>query len=137
MLGSNQRPLPCEGRAITSWLFTGVQKCLQNRPFVSGSIHVCSSLFMWVGVLIGVHTFCTRQFLYCLQSLLLMHVRVEASLCVACAQIGCYDVASGWTFNGKNRKTERHSVIVSVPDHHSEQFQRRRKHRLRKRGFRV
>jgi hypothetical protein len=26
MLGSNQRPLPCEVRSITSWLFAGVQK---------------------------------------------------------------------------------------------------------------
>ena len=26
--------------------------CLQNRPFVSGSIHVCSPLFVWVGVLL-------------------------------------------------------------------------------------
>jgi hypothetical protein len=52
MLGSNQRPLPCEGRSITSWLFAGVQNYLQNRPFVSGSIHVCSPLFVWVGVLL-------------------------------------------------------------------------------------
>jgi hypothetical protein len=52
MLGSNQRPLPCEGRSITSWLFTDVQKYLQNRPFVSGRIHDCSPSFVWVGVLL-------------------------------------------------------------------------------------
>jgi hypothetical protein len=52
MLGSNQRPLSCEVRSITSWLFTGVQKCLQNRTIVSVSIHVCSLLFVWVGVLL-------------------------------------------------------------------------------------
>ena len=33
------------GVSITSWLFAGVQKCLQNRGFTSGSIHKCSSLF--------------------------------------------------------------------------------------------
>jgi hypothetical protein len=52
MLGSNQRPLPCEGRSITPWLFATVQKCLQNRRFASGSIHGCSPSFAWVGVLL-------------------------------------------------------------------------------------
>jgi hypothetical protein len=52
MLGSNQRPLPCEGKAITSWLFAGVRKYLQNSVFTSGSIRACSSLFVWVGVLL-------------------------------------------------------------------------------------
>jgi hypothetical protein len=52
MLGSNQRPLPCEVRSILSWLFAAVHNRLQNRPFVSGSIHVCSPLFVWVGVLL-------------------------------------------------------------------------------------
>ena len=52
MLGSNQRPLPCEGRSRMSQLFAVVQKCLQNRPFVSGSIHLCSPLFVYVGVLL-------------------------------------------------------------------------------------
>jgi hypothetical protein len=52
MLGSNQRPLPCEDRSITSWLFAGVQKCLQNRPFVGRGIRACSPLFGWVGVLL-------------------------------------------------------------------------------------
>jgi hypothetical protein len=33
MLGSNQRLLPCEGGAITSWLFVCVQKCLQISIF--------------------------------------------------------------------------------------------------------
>jgi hypothetical protein len=95
MLGSNQRSLPCEGKSITPWLFAAVQKYLQMRAFLSSGIRACSQLFVWVGVLIGVHTFCTRRFLYCLHSLLLKRVRVEASLCVACVQIGCYDVASG------------------------------------------
>ena len=52
MLGSNQRPLPCESRSITSWLFVTVQKYLQ----ISISLHIfcrpCSSLFAWVGVLL-------------------------------------------------------------------------------------
>jgi len=52
MLGSNQRPLPCEGRSITSWWFAGVQKYLQNSVLTSGSIRVCSPLFAWVGVLL-------------------------------------------------------------------------------------
>src|SRR5215208_4865791 len=54
MLGSNQRPLPCEGRSITMWLFATVQKYLQNRPFAAGCIRLCSPLFAGVGVLIGV-----------------------------------------------------------------------------------
>jgi hypothetical protein len=57
MLGSNQRPLPCEGRSITPWLFAAVQKYLQMRAFFSSGIRACSQLFVWVGVLIGVHTF--------------------------------------------------------------------------------
>jgi hypothetical protein len=52
MLGSNQRPLPCEGGAIMPQLFVVVQKHLQNRTFASGSIHICSPLFVWVGVLL-------------------------------------------------------------------------------------
>jgi hypothetical protein len=52
MLGSKQRPLPCKVRSITSWLFAGVQKYLQNRTIVSVSVHVCSPLFVWVGVLL-------------------------------------------------------------------------------------
>jgi hypothetical protein len=54
MLESNQRPLPCEGRSITSWLFASVQKYLQKRTYASSGIRACSQLFVWVGVLIGV-----------------------------------------------------------------------------------
>src|SRR5215211_7941111 len=32
MLGSNQRPLSCGGRSITSWLFAGVQNGLIPNP---------------------------------------------------------------------------------------------------------
>ena len=35
-----------------SWLFTVVQKYLQNQALASGSIRVCSPLFAWVGVLL-------------------------------------------------------------------------------------
>ena len=52
MLGSNQRPLPCEGRSITSWLFAGVHKYLQDAVFSSRRVRVCSLLFAWVGVLL-------------------------------------------------------------------------------------
>ena len=54
MLGSNQRPLPCEGGSITSWSFAGVQKYLQISTFFLRSYRPCSPLFAWVGVLIGV-----------------------------------------------------------------------------------
>jgi hypothetical protein len=50
MLGSNQRPLPCEGRTITSWLFAVVQKCLQIGAFPVRMSRVCSPLFVRVGV---------------------------------------------------------------------------------------
>jgi hypothetical protein len=52
MLGSNQRPLPCEGRSITSWLFAGVQKYLQMSMSFLTSCRPCSPLFVWVGVLL-------------------------------------------------------------------------------------
>src|SRR3954468_24856508 len=52
MLGSNQRPLPCEGRSITSCLFAGVQKYLQIEGFHSGILRVRLPLFVWVGVLL-------------------------------------------------------------------------------------
>jgi hypothetical protein len=52
MLGSNQRPLPCEGRSITLWLFATVQKYLQNSAFSLSRSRVCSPLFVWVGVLL-------------------------------------------------------------------------------------
>src|SRR5215211_4969536 len=51
MLGSNQRPLPCEGRSITPWLFADVQKHLQNCAFYVTGSRACSPLFVWVGVL--------------------------------------------------------------------------------------
>jgi hypothetical protein len=54
MLGSNQRPLPCEVRSVMSWLFAGVQKYLQISTFLLRSYRPCSSLFAGVGVLIGV-----------------------------------------------------------------------------------
>jgi hypothetical protein len=47
MLGWNQRPLPCECRLLTSWLFAGVQKYLQNPSFCPW---VYSSLFKVVRV---------------------------------------------------------------------------------------
>jgi hypothetical protein len=52
MLGSNQRPLPCEGRSITLWLFAAVRKYLQNGTFYLNISRVCSPLFVWVGVLL-------------------------------------------------------------------------------------
>ncbi len=33
MLGSNQRPLPCEGSAIVCWEFLELAKCLQMEAF--------------------------------------------------------------------------------------------------------
>ncbi len=50
MLGSNQRPLPCEGKALLSYMFAGVQKYLQNCAFSLSRSRVCSPLFVWVGV---------------------------------------------------------------------------------------
>jgi hypothetical protein len=50
MLGSNQRPLPCEVRSVTSWLFADVQKVLQISGFLSGTLRACSPMFVWVGV---------------------------------------------------------------------------------------
>ena len=41
-----------EGRSITSWLFAGVPKYLQNHAFVGRCIRACSPLFGWVGVLL-------------------------------------------------------------------------------------
>ena len=55
MLGSNQRPLPCEGRALSSPAFAVVQNRLQNGAFSLSMSRVCSPLFVWVGVLIGVN----------------------------------------------------------------------------------
>jgi len=52
MLGSNQRPLPCEGRSLLSWLFAAVQKLLQISIFSLTGYRECSPLFVWVGVLL-------------------------------------------------------------------------------------
>jgi hypothetical protein len=54
MLGSNQRPLPCEGSSGMLRMFVAVQKSLQIGTFSLGACRGCSSLFVWVGVLIGV-----------------------------------------------------------------------------------
>jgi hypothetical protein len=54
MLGSNQRPLPCEGRFTYLLLFADVQKYLQISMLSLVSCRRCSLLFAWVGVLIGV-----------------------------------------------------------------------------------
>ena len=54
MLGSNQRPLPCEVKAFISPVFAVVQKYVQNGPFSLNISRVYSPLFAWVGVLIGV-----------------------------------------------------------------------------------
>ena len=48
MLGSNQRPLPCEGSNTMSWLFAVVQKMLQISIFSLTSCRGCSLLFTWV-----------------------------------------------------------------------------------------
>jgi hypothetical protein len=45
MLGLNQRPLPCEGRSITSWLFATASKYLQTSAFIlliAVIVHRCS-----------------------------------------------------------------------------------------------
>ncbi len=52
MLGSNQRSLPCEVKAIMPLVFVVVKKSLQNCVFVSGNIRVCSPPSAWVGVLL-------------------------------------------------------------------------------------
>ena len=49
MLGSNQRPLPCEDKSITLWLFAGVQKYLRNSNVCPSSL---LPLFALVGVLV-------------------------------------------------------------------------------------
>jgi hypothetical protein len=51
-LGSDQRPLPCEGRSMPSRRFATVQKYLQNSRFVVESIRGCSPFFVWVDVLL-------------------------------------------------------------------------------------
>ncbi len=54
MLGSNQRPLPCESRSVISQLFASVQKSLQISILSLVSYRRRPPLFAWVGVLIGV-----------------------------------------------------------------------------------
>jgi hypothetical protein len=58
---SNPRSPPCKVRSIMSWLFTGVHKCLQTSIFFLRSCRPCSSLFVWVSVLIGVRNGCLRS----------------------------------------------------------------------------
>src|SRR5215210_8516217 len=53
MLGSNQRPLPCDVSCITSWLFAAVQNWPRNSDLFFLARHACSLLFAWVGVLTG------------------------------------------------------------------------------------
>ena len=52
MLGSNQRPLPCEVKALLSWMFVAVQRCLQNDMFSLRMFRGCSPTFAWVVVLL-------------------------------------------------------------------------------------
>jgi len=52
MLGSNQRPLPCEGRVMMPRFSTIVHKYLQNSKFFLNACCACSPLFAWVGVLL-------------------------------------------------------------------------------------
>jgi hypothetical protein len=72
MLGSNQRPLPCEGRSITSWSFATVQKHLQTGTFSVNMSRVCSPLFVWVGVLLVYFSLTATP--------TLSHLRVESGL---------------------------------------------------------
>ena len=77
MLGSNQRPLPCEGRSITPWLFADVQKHLQNCAFYVTGSRACSPLFVWVGVLLVYTNFSATPALsyLCVVSRLLRYAR--------------------------------------------------------------
>jgi hypothetical protein len=54
MTGSNQRPLPGEVKAFTSQTLAVVQRYPQIGAFSLRSCRPCSSLFVWVTVLIGV-----------------------------------------------------------------------------------
>ena len=49
---SNQRPLPCEGRALPPCVFAAVQKHLQNGILYLRTLRACSPSFAWVGVLL-------------------------------------------------------------------------------------
>ena len=77
MLGSNQRPLPCEGRSVTPWLFADVQKYLQNCAFYVTRSRACSPLFVWVGVLLVYTNISATPALshLCVVSSLLRHAR--------------------------------------------------------------
>ena len=91
MLGSNQRPLPCEGGSITSWLFVDVQKYLQNGVFDSRNICRCLPLFVWVGVLL------VYKVLYhgnaksraCLRTMAVGDVRLDSNLDTRMLHVGC------------------------------------------------
>jgi hypothetical protein len=48
MLGSNQRPLPCEGSAIGCWRFLELAKCLQIAIFPRYHFSQYSRRFTWV-----------------------------------------------------------------------------------------
>src|SRR5918994_1860588 len=72
MRGSNQQLLPCEVRSIMSWLFAAVQKCLQIRIFFLRFCRLCSSLFVWVGVLLVYMSLAARP--------TLLHLCMVASL---------------------------------------------------------
>ena len=50
MLDLNQRPPPCKGGSIISWLFADVQKLLQISAFALAGHRGCSLLSVWVGV---------------------------------------------------------------------------------------
>src|SRR5215210_7507591 len=55
MLELNQLPPPCKGGLVDSQPFVVVQISLQIGIFSLLSRCGCSPLFVWVGVLIGVH----------------------------------------------------------------------------------
>jgi hypothetical protein len=48
MLGSNQRPLPCEGSAIVFWSFLEFPKCLQITVFLYFHFSLHFRIFVWV-----------------------------------------------------------------------------------------
>jgi hypothetical protein len=47
MLGSNQRPLSCEGSTTISWLFAVVRNYLEISTFTLTTHRMCASLFAW------------------------------------------------------------------------------------------
>ena len=52
MLGSNQRPLPCEGRSLCSQLFASVQKLLQTGKLVGDQTPTNLPELLCTGVLL-------------------------------------------------------------------------------------